>query len=195
MRSAGRLPDSLLALLSGGTWAFSRSLVHKAGDAYTVAGTCSWSPCAGAPAEGIPSADSASATDGSGSSGGGAPPPPPPPAALRYEERGRMLRGAAEFVADVKQAHTWHLRGPLRAEVFFSDGRPFHGVGFARLAAGEASRCVHQCAPDPYEGELALVEPLPGEGGPLSLEVAWRVTGPEKDYTSRTRFWRAGGGR
>ena len=154
--------DTLLSLLKG-QWSFSRSLVHKAGDKFTVAGTCSWAP-AGAAAD-----------------------------VLHFEERGRMLRGDA-LVAEVRQAHTWHLRGgPLRAEVHFSDGRFFHGVEFPALAAGAVARCTHDCPPDTYEGELALVAPRPGEGGPLALEVAWRVTGPEKDYTSRTRMWREAG--
>ena len=158
-----RASESLFSFLSG-PWHFSRSVRHAAGDVFTVTGTCSWAPLSAV----APFSD------------------------LQYEERGRMLRGEA-FVADVRQAATWHLRGQLRAEVFFPDGRPFHDVELATLAVGAACRCAHDCPPDVYAGELALAAPLPGEGGPLALELAWRVTGPQKDYTSRTRWWRDAG--
>jgi hypothetical protein len=155
--------DTLASLLVG-TWLFLRTVTHSGGDAFLVRGSANWRPAG-------------------------------PAASLLYEERGRMARAAApeDFFADVKQAHLWHLRGATGADVCFSDGRPFHSVAFCALRAGEASHCAHLCPPDNYSGELRVVAARAGESGPLSLEQAWRVVGPAKDYHSVTRFWREGG--
>ncbi len=169
------------ALLRG-SWAFHRRLLHASGDALEVSGRASWTPLAGAAA-----------------------------AALAYEERGRMTRAGGALVAEVRQAHTWRLRrsegdggadgaggtggagGHDVADVHFEDGRFFHSVALQWPPPGGGARAscavAHDCAPDTYTGEWAVVAGA-AAGAPVSLECEWRVSGPAKSYCSTTRFWR-----
>jgi hypothetical protein len=151
-------------VLLRGSWAFHRRLLHASGDALEVRGRATWTPLAAAAAT------------------------------LIYDEHGRMTRGGA-FVADVRQRHSWRLcgAGEGAADVHFEDGRFFHSVALARPPPGAAARSscaiAHDCAPDRYEGEWAVVASA-AEGGDPSLECEWRVSGPAKSYRSSTRYWR-----
>ncbi|MBD8870899.1 DUF6314 family protein [Nocardioides donggukensis] len=62
--------------------------------------------------------------------------------------------------------------------VTFEDGRPFHP-----WAVGEVLE--HPCRPDHYTGRI---EADPDAG---TWSVAWRASGPAKDYLTRTRYTRS----
>lgn len=66
-------------------------------------------------------------------------------------------------------------------EVLFDDGRPFHRFD-PQLTDQTVS---HWCDPDRYDGRYLI--DLPGR-----FSVAWRVTGPRKDYLSETLYLRSG---
>lgn len=68
--------------------------------------------------------------------------------------------------------------GPSRWRVTFEDGRHFHPWTVGSVE--------HLCGCDLYQGGVAVPE-RPA----LSWELRWRVTGPEKDYTMETRYFRS----
>ena len=55
-------------------------------------------------------------------------------------------------------------------DVFFSDGRPFHRMGFEV----QNSQDRHWCDPDTYRVNYELM-------GPDEFRYSWDVTGPAKD--------------
>ena len=65
-----------------------------------------------------------------------------------------------------------------RIAVLYEDGRPFHS--FALSTDGQ-SHGGHDCAPDRYDVTYRFHLPE-------RWEAEWRVTGPAKDYTSRTHY-------
>ncbi|MDR7385409.1 DUF6314 family protein [Promicromonospora iranensis] len=69
------------------------------------------------------------------------------------------------------------LGSPSGWRVTFEDGRDFH--------PWTAGAVEHLCGRDLYQGGMALPP-----GPPRSWELSWRVRGPEKDYTMRTRYSR-----
>ncbi len=99
------------------------------------------------------------------------------------------FEGVATFAADGRWIEEGTLdfggyRGPARRElriadgmVWFADGRPFHPLD---LTGGPVE---HLCGEDTYTGAYRLHEPD-------RLEVAWRVTGPEKDQRIDTLYSR-----
>lgn len=66
---------------------------------------------------------------------------------------------------------------PSGWRVTFEDGRDFHPWTVGTVE--------HLCGRDLYEGGVEI----PGARA-SSWELSWRVTGPEKDYTMRTRYTR-----
>ena len=91
-----------------------------------------------------------------------------------YRETGHLIMGAQRFEAE--RSYLWRPRGALIA-VLFADGRSFHD--FDPQKGGQASE--HLCGADWYRGGYDL------SGWP-EWAVTWEVTGPRKDYTSRTLY-------
>ncbi|MBG6180859.1 DUF6314 family protein [Arthrobacter sp. CAN_A1] len=99
--------------------------------------------------------------------------------ALLHSERGTLV-WAGYSPAPATRELLWRAAGSApSAEVFFPDGRYFHGLD---LTTGEDSP-VHQCAPDVYRGHFVLVDAE-------SWRYTWRVSGPAKDLVLETRLRR-----
>lgn len=98
---------------------------------------------------------------------------------LRHQERGSLTwAGAAPTIAT--RELLWRATGSAPVvEVFFADGRFFHGLD---LSDGEDTP-VHQCAPDHYLGSFVLQDRD-------RWRYTWRVSGPSKDLTLDTRLTR-----
>ena len=100
---------------------------------------------------------------------------------LCWEERATWRRSEGETPVSrtlrlAPTADGWWVR--------FADGRDFHPWR-------PGQQVVHRCGADTYPG---VVSGTPvGSGIDLEWAVEWRVTGPEKDYTSTTRLRRSGG--
>ena len=91
---------------------------------------------------------------------------------LRWDERGTLRWGGAEFPA----TRTYLLRdGGDGWEVTFADGRPFHP-----WRPGEV--VTHPCRADVYTGLVRLDGPR--------LRTLWDVRGPTKHQRLATRFGR-----
>ena len=103
----------------------------------------------------------------------------PDGAGLAYEESGHWTGGALQGMTG-RQSYLWRA-APGRIEVLFPDGRLFHALG---LPLQDGAEILHDCAPDTYRGAYAF--DLPG-----GFVQHWRVTGPRKDYLSRSDFRRA----
>lgn len=89
-----------------------------------------------------------------------------------YVESGQLtIEGQGSFEAERRYLWSADL------EVFFEDGRFFHRVPGAGVAAG------HWCAPDQYDVSYDF------SGWPL-WSCRWQVTGPRKDYCMRSRYLR-----
>jgi uncharacterized protein DUF6314 len=95
---------------------------------------------------------------------------------LRWTEEGRLRFGTHEAPAGRRLAIVPAAGGWL---VEFADGRPFHP-----LVLGEPAE--HECGADRYRGLYRLLDPD-------TLQVCWRVTGPEKDLEIETVYCRCGG--
>lgn len=96
---------------------------------------------------------------------------------LDCTESGTLIRpDGSSFEAS--RRYLWSESGE-RIRVAFSDGRPFHDFSCAVLRP----RAMHDCPPDTY----AVVYDF--RRWPL-WSATWRVTGPRKDYTMRSRFAR-----
>ncbi|AVL51629.1 trigger factor [Roseobacter denitrificans] len=92
---------------------------------------------------------------------------------LRYVEKGLMqIDGQAGMQAE--RRYFWS--GEL--SVFFEDGRFFHNV------PPHGGETEHWCDPDTYKGIYDFTR-WP------QFEVTWQVTGPKKDYLSKTLYTRA----
>ncbi len=115
----------------------------------------------------------------------------------RYISAGRgTFRGVAAFTAQEDGTTRWHETGQLvldghegpasrtlildpDGQVRFDDGRPFHRLD---LATGRCE-AEHLCAPDVYRGTFEVLDDE-------TLVVTWRVRGPGRDDTIRTRYTR-----
>ncbi|MEM1388565.1 MAG: DUF6314 family protein [Pseudomonadota bacterium] len=96
--------------------------------------------------------------------------------ALDYAETGEMvLPDGARLKAS--RRYCWRLIDGV-IEVLFDDGRPFHIV-----PTGSAPSAHHDCPPDSYDVAYAFAD-WP------DWEATWRVRGPRKDYTMRSRYRR-----
>ncbi|MHA7292641.1 DUF6314 family protein [Arthrobacter sp. HLT1-21] len=99
--------------------------------------------------------------------------------ALLHRERGTLV-WAGSSPAPATRELLWRAAGSApSAEVFFPDGRYFHGLD---LTTGKDSP-VHQCAPDVYRGHFVLVDAD-------SWHYTWWVSGPQKDLRLVTRLRR-----
>lgn len=100
---------------------------------------------------------------------------------LCWHETGRLdLPGGQVLVAE--RRYLWRAGGGGLVDVLFEDGRYFHSFdpGELRPQAG------HDCAPDRYDVAYDFT------GWP-NFAAHWRVTGPRKDYDSRSTYTRLPG--
>lgn len=87
---------------------------------------------------------------------------------LHYREEGELaLPGLAPMRAE--RDYLWRAGAGGRIEVFFGDGRPFHGFDPA------APEAAHWCDPDDYRVSYDFA------AWP-DWRAEWRVKGPRKDY-------------
>lgn len=94
---------------------------------------------------------------------------------LRYREDGWLTLGAGPAMA-AGRGYFWREGAGGAIEVWFEDGRFFHA-----FHPGAAAEAAHDCAPDRYLGRYDF------SAWP-AWSVAWRVSGPRKDYAMVTRF-------
>jgi hypothetical protein len=87
---------------------------------------------------------------------------------LRLEESGRLVFGS--HVCDASQ-HYRIVLDDAGAQVFRADGSHFHDLD---LSSGSA-RILHRCGDDLYRGRYRALNRD-------AYRVAWRVTGPRKNY-------------
>ncbi|HEY4311104.1 MAG TPA: DUF6314 family protein [Pirellulales bacterium] len=97
---------------------------------------------------------------------------------LLLSETGSLMFG--EHVSDASQRYRIAL-GRDGAQVFRADGSHFHDLD---LSSGTA-RILHHCGEDIYRGRYRVLDDD-------CFVVAWRVTGPRKDYRMATRHARIG---
>jgi hypothetical protein len=113
--------------------------------------------------------------DGAGAFHGEATFSPEADGTLRWHEAGEMTLGGATLPA----RRTLFLGADGR--VAFDDGRPFHDLALV----GGACDAFHPCGPDEYRGRYEAE-------GEDAFVVTWRVTGPGRDDTIRSRYTRLG---
>jgi hypothetical protein len=103
------------------------------------------------------------------------------PGTLHYVETGKLLVGEAP-AGDIRQTYDYLIEpdAPHRAQVCFSDGRPFHTLD---LSTGEAKSVQHVCVRDLYVGDFVVMS---GD----RWRMQWRVTGPRKDHSIVSEFTR-----
>lgn len=99
--------------------------------------------------------------------------------ALRHGEHGTLIWAGSSPTPATRELFWRQAAHRQSAEVFFPDGRFFHGLD---LSTGQDSP-IHQCSPDVYRGEFALVDRD-------QWQYTWRVSGPQKDLTLMTRLTR-----
>ena len=99
----------------------------------------------------------------------------PDAAGLTCDEEGRMCYGAAAPM-QARRRYLWRADEPGRIAVLYGDGRPFHA-----FALGATAEARHDCAPDLYRVAYDFT------GWP-EWRADWHVTGPRKDYTSRSVY-------
>ncbi len=83
----------------------------------------------------------------------------------------------ANYTGKATQTYRYDFLCNEVAEVYFSDGRFFYTLDLT-------SSCCdiqHPCGEDIYEGRFEAISET-------EYQQTWRVTGPHKDYTSRTIF-------
>ena len=94
-------------------------------------------------------------------------------AGLIYDELGVLRIGSREFRTE--RRYFWTLRDD-EIIVEFEDGRFFHKFSMSKTSSH------HLCLPDDYWVDYKF--------GTETWEAKWRVKGPRKDYTMRTRYTR-----
>ena len=97
--------------------------------------------------------------------------------ALDYSEKGEMLFGDYRGMSFRSYRYSFPEAG--RAEVHFTDGRPFHVLD---LTAG-TTRALHHCGDDLYNGCFDVRD----DG---TWDSEWRITGPCKDLVISNRYVR-----
>jgi hypothetical protein len=96
---------------------------------------------------------------------------------LRYSETGKLLWGdGPPLQAD--RTYLWVFEDG-QARVLFADGRPFHSFQPGISGAGTD----HLCGADLYRVTYGFTD-WP------EWSVQWDVSGPRKDYTLVSRYWR-----
>jgi hypothetical protein len=99
----------------------------------------------------------------------------PDAAGLIYQESGRLhLPGRAPMQAERRYLWRFDAQG---VAVFFEDGRPFNRF----VPAGQGAGTDHPCGADHYRVAYDFT------AWPC-WTATWQVTGPRKDYTSRTAY-------
>jgi len=95
-----------------------------------------------------------------------------------YSETGTLrLPGQAEMQAE--RRYLWRGAGAF-IEVLFNDGRPFHVFDPAKPRPS----AQHWCDPDSYRVRYDFTN-WP------DWSAEWHVTGPKKDYSMHSLYWRA----
>jgi hypothetical protein len=97
---------------------------------------------------------------------------------LHYAEAGSLSLGTGP-VLQAERSYLWHFDKGL-VTVRFADGRAFHSFHGAGISAG----ADHPCGSDLYSVTYDFT------GWPV-WQSTWVVTGPRKDYTSRSHYMRA----
>ncbi|MBN9553687.1 MAG: hypothetical protein J0H61_03265 [Alphaproteobacteria bacterium] len=95
---------------------------------------------------------------------------------LRLEESGRLVFGG--HVSDASQ-HYRIVLGDGGAQVFRADGSHFHDLDLSSGWAG----ILHRCGDDMYRGRYRALNRD-------AYRVAWRVTGPRKNYRMTSLYTR-----
>lgn len=98
-------------------------------------------------------------------------------AGLEYVETGLLRIGAAPVLTAARRYH-WAFRDGLVA-VTFADHRPFHSFQAGVSGAGTD----HLCGADLYRVTYGFAD------WPVWTAL-WQVSGPRKDYTLDSRYWR-----
>ena len=96
---------------------------------------------------------------------------------LDYVETGQLRLGAAPVMTATRR-YVWRFKAGV-VMVSFADGRPFHS--FAPGVGGAGTD--HLCGADLYRVSYGFAK------WPVWTAV-WQVTGPRKDYTLDSRYWR-----
>jgi len=99
-------------------------------------------------------------------------------AILLYAETGELRFAGTQMRAE--RRYRWHCVGN-QADVFYEDGSFFHRL----TATDRAASAEHLCGDDLYRGEYIF-------RSADTWDVAWRVNGPRKAYTSVTTYRRHG---
>ncbi|KAI9033498.1 hypothetical protein DFJ74DRAFT_701585 [Hyaloraphidium curvatum] len=166
-----------------GTWRFDRTIVDRfrrpAGspERSTVRGTASF----------IPSESFADSKSGELVGAG------PGEIVRQYVEQGAMELPGSRGPLEVRQTYRFFFRRsnqgePDSAAVYFSYLSPFHTLGppaSPNVVSDGREDIRHPCVDDMYDGRYEV-------WSSDTYFVEWTVLGPEKDYTSRTVFRRAG---
>jgi hypothetical protein len=100
-----------------------------------------------------------------------------PVSTLQYCETGLIHIGT--YTGYAKQTYYYTFISDRLAEVYFSDNRFFYTLDLT------TSHCdiQHPCGQDTYNGTVEAISQS-------RYRQIWRVTGPYKDYTSDTIFFR-----
>lgn len=102
---------------------------------------------------------------------------------LRLTETGEMqLDGQGRFAAT--RRYDWRAGAKGWIDVFFDDGRYFHGFD----PASTAPQAHHDCPPDIYDVRYDFTAL---QGIAPQWTAVWRVTGPRKDYVMTSTYNRA----
>ncbi|MBP7002967.1 DUF6314 family protein [Amaricoccus sp.] len=104
----------------------------------------------------------------------------PAPEGLRYREEGALTLGDGPALA-ASRDYLWRAGPEGAIDVLFADGRLFHSF----RPADPAPAAEHDCPPDLYRVRYDFA------AWPR-WQVAWRVSGPRKDYDMLSRFRPAG---
>lgn len=96
---------------------------------------------------------------------------------LYYIETGTLCLGDGPALT-ANRRYVWDFRDEL-VQVSFDDGRPFHSFQPGVSGAGTD----HLCGADMYRVVYGFV------GWPVWTAV-WDVSGPRKDYTLESQYWR-----
>ena len=104
---------------------------------------------------------------------------PAPPAQPRhlYLERGVLQIG--DYTGAMTQTYQYVFRTLTSADIYFKDGRFFYTLD---LTTGQCE-FHHLCGEDTYQGQVEVMSKT-------EYRQTWHVSGPRKDYTSQTIFFR-----
>jgi hypothetical protein len=84
---------------------------------------------------------------------------------------------------DAHQETVWRFADDGGVALLFSDGAPFCALRFRQAAGVWRASLIHDCPPDRYCGEAAVI-------APDRWRLSWRALGPRKDYALDTDYRR-----